>query len=136
MNREAISESPRPIEFAVENALPSAQYQAPVLYQQRLGASDNGGLQMRIAVAVVVVILVAARGQLLQEGGEILLQCRIVVFLNQNGGRGMRPEHVAYASRHPALRYHFLNNFRDVPELNSRMGFNLHGAGARLQFLR
>src|SRR6516162_5746962 len=84
---------------------------------------------MRIAVAVVVVIFLTAWGQLVQELGEVLLQRRVVVFLHQNSRGGMWGEHVAHPTLNSGLCDQFLNEFGDVPELDTCTRLNLGRAG-------
>src|SRR5436853_1660368 len=94
-NLDAQISPPWPIEFAEKNALPASQDQAPVFDQQDLRAADDGGLQVRVAVAVVVMVFLPAGSQALQELIQVPLQGRVVVFVDQNGRRGVRKENLA-----------------------------------------
>src|SRR3990172_1532701 len=65
--------APWPVKLAEEDALPATQNQAPVLDQQRLGATDDCGFQVGITIAVVVEVGSVLWSQPFQEIIKVLL---------------------------------------------------------------
>src|SRR5713226_8370710 len=73
-NLDAQLAAPGAIELAEKDSLPAPQHQVAVLDQQRLRAADDGRLQVSVAVAVVMMVWLRARRELLEESVEVLGQ--------------------------------------------------------------
>ena len=80
---------------------------------------------MRIAIAIVVVILAVARRQRLQEIIEVLLQGWIVILVDQNRRGGVGNKEETGSTLHPRVRHDLLHKARDVVEFNPGASFNM-----------
>ena len=116
---------PRPVEIAQENALPPSQDEASAFNEQRFGISDESSFQVGITISVVVVVVTVARSQPIEKLVPILLQARVIIFVNQDSRCGMRDKHEACALKHTGFRNQFLERLRDVLEVNPRPRLNL-----------
>ena len=63
--------------------------------------------------------------------GDILLQGRIVVFVNQNRRRGVRNEKKACSTLRSGVGNSFLHKTRDVLEIHPRVSFNINSLQPR-----
>src|SRR5271170_3313085 len=72
----------RAVKFAQEDSLPAAQNYSPALDEQQFRVPNHRSLQVRIAIAVVMVIVPVTWREGPQENIQVLLQSMIIIFVD------------------------------------------------------
>lgn len=99
-----------------------------MLDQERLGSADEGGLEVRIAVAVVMQVATVGGSEPGQEIVQVLHQGRVVIFVDQDRGGGVRNEQVAGTRFDSGFLDRSLNQAGHVLEFHASVGLDFQRA--------
>src|SRR5690348_397999 len=105
---------PGAVEFRQVNSLPTSENQAAAFHQYGLGRADERSLQVRVAVAVIVAVAMVAGSDPRQEIIQILGESGIIIFVNQDGRRGVHGENVAHTINDSGSGNQFIDFPRNV----------------------
>ena len=108
------------ITLQVKNLLPGSEHQLAILDRNDEGWPEHGGLQMRMAIAIVpgalVPIIPAGRKQFVESSGKIFLQPRFE-FDGADGSSAPDIEDVRQPANNPRGADNFSDGFGEVVHL-------------------
>jgi len=112
----------RAVVFAKEHGLPATQLQLAVFDGQSLTASGHQGFDVRVGVALGVLVIALARHELFQVFQYIARNVGVETFLNGDARRRVRRANQTQPALDAALRHQLLNLRRNVHHLARRRG--------------
>jgi len=119
---------PRPVEFAEIDPLPGAQGQASVVNEKGFGGTDEGRLDVGGRISFRVLIRTGEGDEAVEIREKIVLDARVGVLVDGDGGRGMGDKDDGQA----AWRLALLDDFNDLGGDVQKLGA---GAGPNGEFL-
>ena len=102
-----------------------------MLDQERLGTADEGGLEVRIAIAIVMQVATVGGSQPGQKIVQVLHQGRVVILVDQDRGGGVRNEQVAGAGFDSGFLDRSLNQAGHVLEFHAGVSLDFQRAQNR-----
>ena len=117
----------RAVEFAEEDALPAAQGQVAVDDEDGLGVAYQDGLDVRVGIAFAVFVWAAVWDQTIKGGFYVAGHVWIGVFVDGDGGGGVRDVEMAHAGFDLRFGYEGLDFISHVYKLGAASGFDLQG---------
>src|SRR5207302_10400573 len=119
----------RAVEFAEENSLPAAELELACADENRGAAADERRLDVRIGVAFDVAVA-GVLGDKAREGDlDIGGDGRVITFVDEHGGGGVRDIDVTDAALYAGVLHHFGYAGSDVEQLRAALGAHGDFAG-------
>jgi hypothetical protein len=115
------------VKFAEEDALPAAEGQVAVGNEDGLGVAYQDGFDVGVGVAFAVFVGAAVRYQAIEGSLYVAGDVGIGVFVDRDGGSGVRDVEVADAGFDLGFGYEGLHFVADVYELVAAGGCDLYG---------
>jgi hypothetical protein len=117
--------APGTVELAKENTLPRPQHQSAVFNEQHTRITYQAGFDMRRRVPLGMAVVFVLRRDGIKLRGNVRHNSGVGVLIDQNAGGGVGHKDVTNAVFYAAATDDITDFPGDVPELYSRIGFNI-----------